>query len=103
MNTNARPDLPHSATLSMETAKIEWAELQRFFAAGNVYHLSSGQDLPLLAEKFKSDDAKHIEQLLDTGNLKLVSDTQARTWLDQKSSVWAVVVAPYVLVQNLET
>ena len=102
MNTDKRSNSPQTIPLSMETAKIEWAELQRFFAAGNVYQLRAGLDLPALAEKFKRDDAEYIKQLLSKRDLKSVSDDQARLWINQKAIVWAVVIAPFVLVQNLE-
>jgi hypothetical protein len=102
MHTDKGSDTPEAIPLSMETAKIEWTELQKFFAAGNVYHLQVGLDLPALAEKFKRDDAEHIKQLLHTEDLKPVSDDQARLWIDQNAIVWAVVIAPFVLVQDLE-
>lgn len=103
MNTKPRTGGTQTTPLSMETAKIEWVQLQRFFAAGNVYQLRIGLDLPVLAEKCKSDDTAHIKQLLDTGDLKKVSDEQARIWINQDAIVWAVVIAPFVLVQDLET
>jgi hypothetical protein len=103
MNTDIGSGPTQTVPISMETAKIEWAELQRFFAAGNVYQLRVGLDLPLLAEKFKSDDTEHIKRLLDTRDLQSVSDDQARIWIDQNTIVWAVVIAPFVLVQDLET
>jgi|SaaInlStandDraft_1057018.scaffolds.fasta_scaffold516707_1 hypothetical protein len=103
MNTDKESPPLQTIPLSLETAKIEWAELQRFFAAGNVYQLQVGLDLPVLAEKFKSDDAEYIKQLLNAGNLKPVSDDQARKWINQNAIVWAVVIAPFVLVQGLGT
>ena len=102
MKTDTQSSPLQATSLSTETAKIEWTELQKFFAAGNVYQLRLGLDLPLLAEKFKCDDALHIKRLLDTEDLKPVSDNQARTWIEQNAIVWAVVVAPFVLVQDLK-
>ena len=54
-----------------------------------------------MAEKLKCDDTSYIKQLMSNNELQLASDEQARRWIKEEATVWAVVVAPFVLVQGL--
>ncbi len=85
-----------------ETAKIAWSELQRFFAAGKAIHVSTDLDLVEAALQISNDNTDRIRQWMDTGQLAPVSDDQARYWIDANASVWAVVVKPWVLVQDIK-
>ncbi len=87
----------HSAT-----AKIPWSELQRFFAAGKAVHVSHELDLVEVAIQVSNDNSAIIRQWMDTAKLAPVSDDQARYWINTDASVWAVVVKPWVLVQQLK-
>ncbi len=85
--------------LNLETAKIPWHELQRFFAQGKVLSVNQSEDLVSIAESIANDDLKQINQLIISGKILFVSDEQAKEWINDDLSVWAVVVAPWVLVQ----
>ena len=89
--------------LNKETAKIRWHEIARFFAAGKAVFIDESQDLIEIAMEFANDNRQKIESLLEQGQLGLVSDEQARAWADDDALVWAVVIAPWVLVQGLES
>lgn len=82
-----------------ETARIAWRELQRFFAQGKVLQLHVDHDLVRVAAHFACDDKQHVQGLLETQQLAPVTDDQARHWYDTDTTVWSVVVAPFVLVQ----
>lgn len=82
------------------TARIAWSELQRLFAAGKVVQVSPELDLVDVALQMSNDNAVAVRQWLDSGQLAPVSDDQARQWVDSDASVWAVVVKPWVLVQD---
>jgi hypothetical protein len=88
--------------LVLETATIKWCELQRFFAQGNVLFVAEGEDLVEVAVGFARDDAEIVAALLERGAVSIVSDAQARVWIEQDATVWSVVVAPFVLVQGLK-
>lgn len=90
----------HQQQLHSETARIAWRELQRFFAQGKVLHLRSDLDLVRVAAHFACDDAHHVQALIGAQQLAPVTDDQARRWFDADASVWSVVVAPFVLVQE---
>ena len=86
--------------INAETAKIAWSELQRFFAAGKAIYVSMNLDLVEAALQISSDNSARIAQWMDNGEIAPVSDEQARNWIDTDAVVWAVVVKPWVLVQE---
>lgn len=85
-----------------ETSKIAWSELQRFFAAGKAIYVSIELDLIEVAVQVSNDNSKTIRQWMETGKIAPVSDDQARYWIDTDATVWAVVVKPWVLVQDVK-
>ncbi len=90
------------AKINSETAKIPWRELQRFFAAGKVMHLATGVDLVDAAYAMQQDDIEKVSAWAAAGQLGPVADEQARDWFERETSLWAVVVKPWVLVQEIE-
>ncbi|MFA5495685.1 MAG: DUF2288 domain-containing protein [Porticoccaceae bacterium] len=87
------------AKIISETAKIPWRELERFFAAGVVIGVAPGLDLVAVACAMADDDKLQVENWLSRGEIALVSDDQARGWLEAETVVWAVVTSPWVLAQ----
>lgn len=92
-------DLDIKQRLNMQTAKIGWSELQRFFAAGKAVCVDSSLDLIDVAAAMHADDAQRIQDLMVKQLFALVSDAQAKTWTQESQELWAVVVSPWVLVQ----
>ncbi len=86
--------------LNRETARIPWSELQRFFAQGKTLRVDSSLDLIQVARAVVDDDAAKIKQLMQDDLLGQVDDQQAVAWLEAEASVWAIVSAPWVLVQE---
>lgn len=87
------------AKINLETSKIAWKELQRFFAGGKALMVSADLDLVDVAFQMSKDNVEQIQQWAMAGKLALVSDEQARVWIEAEALVWAVVVSPWVLVQ----
>ena len=85
-----------------ETSKIAWSELQRFFAAGKAIYVAVDLDLVEVAVQVSTDNSELVRQWMDAGKIAPVSDDQARCWFDTDASVWAVVVKPWVLVQDMK-
>jgi hypothetical protein len=96
--TDTLPDL-EKAKVNLETSSIPWAELQRFFAAGLAIAVADELDLVEVAYQFSRDNKAQVEHWLNAGLIGHVTDRQAGEWIDANSSVWAVVVRPWVLVQ----
>lgn len=82
-----------------ETSKIGWGELQRFYARGVVFSVGQSMDLIAVAIALHRDDKQRVEAWLNEELLQRVDDTLAQRWLETDQTVWAVVVAPWVLVQ----
>jgi hypothetical protein len=86
--------------VNLETAKIPWLELQRFFAKGEAVWISSDLDLVEVGYQFSIDNKIEIQKWLENKQLGLVTDEQALRWLETDVEVWAVVVKPWILVQD---
>lgn len=87
------------AKINLETSRIAWSELQRFFAAGTAIYVAASLDLIEVATRIADDDKIQVQQWMQQGLLGQVSDEQARNWFDSDAELWAVVVKPWVLVQ----
>ncbi|MFW2438707.1 MAG: DUF2288 domain-containing protein [Arenicellales bacterium] len=89
-----------TARLNTETARISWPELERHFARGVLLTASPALDLVQLGAHMIHDDKSIIDAWLETGELRKTTDEDARGWSEGESTLWAVVVAPWVLVQE---
>ncbi|MEQ6340385.1 MAG: DUF2288 domain-containing protein [Gammaproteobacteria bacterium] len=86
--------------LNVETGKLAWHELERHFARGVVVKVSVDLDLVEIAASMSKDDKAAIERLIQADKLSRVSVEDAKDWHERKPTFWAVVVAPWVLVQE---
>lgn len=89
------------AKINLETSRIAWSELQRFFAAGTAVYVAANLDLIEVATRIADDDKAQVQQWMQQGLLGQVSDEQARIWFEGDAELWAVVVKPWVLVQPI--
>lgn len=89
------------AKIIMETSRIDWKELQKFFASGAAVAVTTGLDLVDVALQMHADNKAKVEGWLSSGLIAKVNDEQAASWLATDSEVWAVVVSPWVLVQEI--
>ena len=87
--------------LNKETAKIGWQRLQRHYASGAVIAVAQGVDLIEVGCQLSLDNKPAVEQWLTEGAIAKVDDQQASLWFEQQVTVWAVVVAPWVLIQEV--
>lgn len=86
--------------LNRETARIPWRELGRYFAAGQVIRVAADLDLVEVAAAIAKDDTARVKTWLTAGRVAPVTDREAQAWHAADTVVWAVVVKPYVLVQQ---
>ncbi len=89
------------ARINSETAKMPWRDLQRFFAAGKVMWTASELDLVEVACAIQEDDVNQVRNWTESGKLAGVTNDQARQWFETDSSLWTVVIKPWLLVQEL--
>jgi hypothetical protein len=86
--------------LNLETGQIPWKELQRHFAAGKVLAVGPSLDLVEVAAQISADDTASVQAWLAHGALAKVADAQALHWYETDALLWAVVVRPWILVQD---
>ena len=86
-----------------QTARIHWRELQTYYAHGSVIAVAPELDLVEVAVQLGLDNTARFQQWIDGDEVTSVSDTQALTWYEDDALLWAVVAAPWVLVQELAT
>lgn len=86
--------------LNRETAKLAWKELQRHFARGVVVVVSPELDLVEVAVAMAEDDRPSVHAWSEQGLLSRASSDDARRWQERDPALWAVVVAPWVVVQE---
>lgn len=88
------------AKLLGETAKISWQELQPFFARGALLRVGAEADLVEVAAGVAEDDKAKVAAWLQSGALAKVDEQQAEDFLARDPELWAVVIAPWVLIQE---
>lgn len=86
--------------LNLETSRIAWRELQTFYARGHVVRVSPDLDLLDVAAELTADNKARFRQWMSQEQVGDVSPDLARAWYDREAELWAVVVAPWVLVQD---
>jgi hypothetical protein len=99
--TSVQSDEALRQQLNLETGKITWQELQRHFARGVVVKVGPNLDLVSVAVMFVKDDKAAIEACIKDGSLARAIDEDAKSWAAANTVFWAVVTAPWVLVQEL--
>ncbi len=87
--------------LNRETSRIAWKELQPQFARGVALAVADDLDLIEVAFQVAQDNALLIGEWMAAGKFGRVSDEQAGVWVTGEAELWAVVVSPWVLVQQV--
>ena len=101
MTDETSQQLDTKQKLHLETGQLSWPELQTFFARGVVIVVNPELDLVEIATQLSHDKAKEIEQLILQNKIIRANDEHARRWVEIEPAFWSVVVAPWVLVQEI--
>ena len=88
------------AKLNLETAQLAWPELERHFARGVVVKIAPGMDLVDAALQFAENNTAAIQTWLEDGRVARAELADAEDWHARQPRFWAVVVAPWVLIQE---
>ena len=89
------------AKLNLETAQLQWSELERHFARGDVIKIAIGTDLIEAALNVAENNAATVQTWLSEGRIARAEMSDAEGWHARQPMFWAVVVAPWVLVQEI--
>lgn len=104
MTTDNRYDLNTEELrqkLNLETGQLTWPELQRYFARGMVIIINPDLDLVEVAARFAENDKESVKKWTDCGLITRALDNDAIRWQETESLFWAVVITPWVLVQEI--
>ena len=91
------------AKLNLETAQLQWPELERHFARGNVIKVAAGMDMLEVALNVAENNTAMVQAWLANGRIARADMPDAEDWHARQPAFWAVVVAPWVLVQEVVT
>jgi len=86
--------------INLETGKLGWPELQRYFASGMVIVIDPALDLVDVAMQISQDNASAISEWSESKLLWRAQDDDATRWQENSAEFWAVVIAPWVVVQE---
>ena len=105
MKDNNDPELNREELiqkLNLETGKIHWLELQRTFARGVLIVVAGDLSLIDAAVELTEDNKEQFEMWLTQGKIWRANDLDAKRWNDSNQVFWSVVIAPWVLVQEVD-
>ena len=88
------------AKLNLETSRIHWHDLQTYFARGQVVRVAPELDLIEVAAELTADNKTRFEQWMADQKVGDIPPELAQSWYDNNTELWAVVIAPWVLVQD---
>jgi hypothetical protein len=86
--------------LNLETARLPWSDLARYFAGGRLVRVATDMDLLAVAMAVAEDRSAEVSGWLEDGQVRRVSDDEARRWHETEATLWTVVIKPWVLVQE---
>jgi len=85
-----------------ETSKLPWSDLEKYFARGILYKVEKGLDILDVAIVMARDDNVSLEKWIKDEKVIEVEMDDAKEWHKTSASLWTVVVAPFVLVQEIK-
>lgn len=84
-----------------QTARIAWHDLQTYYARGSVIRVGDQLNLVEVAVQLGMDNTGQFQAWIEAGAIAAVRESEAQTWFDSNPTLWAVVAAPWVLVQDV--
>jgi len=85
--------------LNLETAKIEWKDLQLFFAQGKLLVVEPSSDLVEVAAIVADNSIEKLENLIAKSQVSFATPSWIKLNCQETTLLWAVVVSPYVIAQ----
>jgi len=82
-----------------QTATIHWHDLQTQYAHGSVVRVAQSLDLVEVAVQLGLDNTDQFQAWIELQDVAPVTEADALRWYESNQAFWAVVAAPWVLVQ----
>lgn len=89
------------AQLNGETGQLSWQEIESHFARGLVIRVARSLDLVEVAASIAQDDKAAVERWMREDLIGRATTEQALDWQQRQPHFWAVVTAPWILVQEI--
>lgn len=86
--------------LNQDTARILWSSLSQYDQIDAIVLVDPKLDLIEVACEFASDNSSQVKVWLEGSLVAKVSQEKAELWKLQDPELWAVVVSPWILVQD---
>ena len=90
------------AHLHGETSKLPWVDLEKHFARGVIFKVAKGTDILDVAIVMSRDDKESLEKMINEKKVIGAEIEDAKKWHESSASLWTLVIAPWVLVQEIE-
>ncbi|MHC6224393.1 DUF2288 domain-containing protein [Pseudomonas sp. X10] len=91
------------AKLLGETAIIEWKALERFWAKGDLIWVDPSLDLIEVAQAMAENRSETFANWRNAGTVGPVTAEQALDLQGRDPEIWAVVVSPFIVIQEKKT
>lgn len=83
------------------TARIDWKDLEPHFARGELLEVDASLDLVEVAQALIDDNSAEVKGWMQQNLLTSLADARAADWHQRDpETLWAVVIRPWVLVQE---
>lgn len=83
------------------TARIDWKDLEPHFARGELLEVDASLDLVEVAQALIHDNSAAVKGWMQQNLLTSLADARAADWHQRDpDTLWAVVIRPWVLVQE---
>jgi|TARA_B110000483_G_scaffold237598_1_gene312629 hypothetical protein len=86
--------------LNQDTARIRWSSLNQYDYQDAIIQVDAQLDLIEVASEFASDNVTQVQAWMEKSLVAKISEEKVQLWLTQDPELWAVVVSPWILVQN---
>jgi len=87
--------------LNAQAGKLVWADIEKHFARGVVIKIGPEMDLIEVAATIVEDNKALLESWMKDASVCNADEKDAKDWLQRQPEFWAVVVTPWVVVQEI--
>ena len=82
------------------TGTVEWEYLEKHFESGSLVFVDESLDIKKVAKAISEDNKDQVSLWLGSGDLIKPSEHHANYWKKSKTSFTALIVPPFVLIQE---
>jgi hypothetical protein len=88
--------------LDKYVGEVSWSYLLPHFKTGSLLFIATNLDIKTVGEALSQDDVEAVKAWRKSGDLLNPSQPHADYWADQEFTFRALVVSPFVLMQQVE-